>query len=106
MTAKQELFDFLKGKPTVKCASVSGGFDENGEGDGVKEFHLKVGHDALDFLSFFDNFNYNYYEDDNYAEPFGTFWFDDGSYAIKEDYGGLTMWIHRTVPKIPEFLYK
>ena len=104
MTAKQELFYFLKDKPTVKCASVSGGYC--GDEEDIKIFHLKVGHDALDFLSFFDNFNYNYYKNDNYAEPFGTFWFDDGTYAIKEDYDGLTVWIHKAVPKIPEFLYK
>lgn len=99
MTFKQELFDFLKDKPKVICAEVSGGIYDNEFK--CETFNLKVNHTAEDFFKFLDFFDYE--EDFHNAEPEGIIWFEDKSWAERED-EGLCWWIHHTTPKIPDYL--
>lgn len=88
--ARQELLDFLQGKPEVICLTFAclTDWEEGPHTAGTLE-------EILPLLCFDYNSGYG----TQYL--FGTIWFADGSWADRYEYDGSECWDHHTLPALP-----
>ena len=105
MNAKQELINFLYvcskdfAAEKVTCGKVSHYDYQSGQ---FSEVVLKVGHTPEQFDEFMNKMDFKYDNGFGNQEVCGTIWFENGSWAEREDYDGSEWWVHVVKPEIPE----
>ena len=107
MNAKKE-FEWLVGEGVVghsaiKCATITHSIDF---GYTDKEFNLPVGHTPEEYSEFLKSLDFEYNSGYGTQELFGVVWFDDGTWAERDEYDGSECWGYKHCPDIPKKLKK
>lgn len=97
--AKDEILEFLKEMPMVKCSKVR--IDTN---IGSTEHILKVGFTTEMFSKFIESLNLVYDSGWGGQELYGVIWFTNGTWASREEYDGSEWWQYNQLPEIPDDL--
>lgn len=104
MNAKQEFTDLVRicqmdhNSGKVLCVLMT--YFDHYSKDG-KDFALKLGHTSEQMGAFLNQIDFEY--EDNFGSQmlYGTIWFEDGTWVIREEYDGSEWWKHVTKPAIP-----
>jgi hypothetical protein len=93
--AKEELLRMLKGKASVKCASI---LDSDKD---KKRIVLKLNYSENDYEQFLKEMDFEYYSGYGGQELFGTVWLDDNTWLSRGEYDGSEWWEHNVLPDVP-----
>ena len=102
MNAREELYEKLKGRSSVKCATIK--FDRYYSDEDAKVFNLKIGYGLDEWHNFISSLNFEY--DDGYGsqELYGIIWLEDDSWLERSEYDGSEWWKYCACPEIPNEL--
>lgn len=99
INAKEEFLEMI-GLGNLKCACIT--YWEDSEFS--KTILLKEGYNPIDLNIFLQNLNFEYDAGYGAQHVFGTVWYKDGSWALREEYDGSEWWCDYSLPEIPEEL--
>lgn len=88
--ARDELLNFLAGKPPVICLSFARDCNYSPGPETTGTLDEVLPHLDFDYCSGFGS-----------QELFGTIWFADGSWADRGEYDGSEWWQHQSRPDLP-----
>lgn len=108
INAKEEFLDMCKDK-TVSCAAIVHEYWTEGlvsPGSVLKwtKADLKCNHTLEDFKEFLKYLDFEYDRGHGLQEIFGTVWFEDGTWATRDEYDGSEWWEIHIRPEIPDNL--
>lgn len=95
--AKNEFLSEVKGKPTLKCASIRFEIDYYDS----KLIVLKVGYSKKDYTKFLNELDFNYDSGYGSQKIFGLVWFEDNTWLKRSEYDGSEWWSYIQLPEIP-----
>ena len=111
MNAQQELQNLLLLKitinntktTTIKCAKI---LVENDDYETFSTILLKIKYTLEEYNTFLSELDFEYDSGFGTQRLLGTIWFEDGTWAAREEYDGSEWWTHYECPKIPvELIY-
>lgn len=102
MNAKRELIKHLGTNLTLKCATITKGYEFDYENQSV--INLSVNYTPQEYEDFLNKIDFIY--DDGYGGQYlhGTLWHTDESWSERGEYDGSEWWEHKTNPVIPDCL--
>jgi len=71
-----------------------------------KTFNLPILYTAKEAEDFLDSLDFEYDSGYGIQEIYGTIWFEDKTWATREEYDGSEWWEYQEQPEIPKHLYK
>ena len=101
--AKRELTDFLNTVPLkIKCAKIS--YESTNEEKPLSLHLLSRDYTQEKFINFLVSLDFDYEEGYGMQEIHGIIWFENNTWASREEHGDCEYWQHNSCPVIPEEL--
>jgi hypothetical protein len=98
--AKSELIEFLKNRQVIAGLISRERIFQDGSN---AQFQFRLGDN---WESFLEQLNFGYDSGYGSQELFGIVWFEDGSWAERDEYDGSEWWQRYSCPQIPENLLR
>jgi hypothetical protein len=97
MNAKTEFINFCKDKPKIRCVSI---YLDYSTADEIEHITLKVFYIVQEYDEFLKKIDKEY----DRQELFGTIWFENNTWAERDESNGNEGWSYYKCPSIPDHL--